>query len=109
MADVYKNLGQSAPSATTLTDVYTVPAATSAVVSSICVCNRSATPTTFRLSVAPGGAADANSQYIAYDVPIGANEAWSFVEGITMATTDKLRIYAGANTLSVSAFGVEIS
>ena len=39
MATTYKVLGQSAPSATTATTLYTVPAATSTVVSSISVVN----------------------------------------------------------------------
>jgi hypothetical protein len=109
VADVYKTLAQTAPSATTLTDSYTVPGATSAVVSSITVANRSATPTAFRISVAPAGAADATKHYIAYDVPIGANEAKSFTLGVTLATTDVLRVYATLATLSFNVFGLEIS
>jgi hypothetical protein len=42
MASTYKVLAQSAPSATTNTDVYTVESGKSAVVSTITVCNRSA-------------------------------------------------------------------
>lgn len=109
MADVFKVLGQSAPAATTLTDLYTVPAATSTTVSTMTVCNRSATATTFRISVAPAGAADATSQYLYYDQAIGGNTTFALTMGMTLATTDKIRVYAGAATLSFSAFGVEIS
>jgi hypothetical protein len=109
MAETKKVLGQSAPSATILTDVYTVPASRSAVVSTITVCNRGASSTTFRVSVAPSGAADANSQYLYYDVTIPANETFSATIGITLATTDVVRIYAGNANLSMSIFGVEIS
>jgi len=109
MAQTYKVLGQSAPSATTLTDLYTVPAATSAVGSTLSVCNRSATPTAFRASVAPAGAADATSQYFAYDAPIGANEVVTFTLGISLATTDKVRVYNTLATCSFSLFGVEIT
>lgn len=58
MANTYKVLSQTNPSATTLTDSYTVPAATQAIVSSISVANRSAISTSFRISVAIAGAAD---------------------------------------------------
>lgn len=109
MADTFKVLGQSAPSATTLTDVYTVPAATSAVVSTIVVCNRGGSATTFRISVAVGGAADATKQYLYYDEPIAANDTWMATIGVGMATTDVLRAYAGNGNLSVSVFGVEVS
>lgn len=107
MADTYKILGQSNPTAATLTDLYVVPAATAAILASITVCNRSATPTTFRLSLAIAGAADANQQYIAYDVAIGANEAKAFTYGVSLAATDKVRCYATLATLSFNAFGLE--
>lgn len=107
MADTYKVLGQSNPAATTLTDIYTVPAATSVIVSTITVANRSAVATSFRISVAIAGAADANQQYIAYDVPINGNETISLTIGVTLAATDKVRVYATLATLSFNIFGVE--
>jgi hypothetical protein len=42
MPTTYKVLGQAAPTANTLTDVYTVPSATQAVISTITVCNQTA-------------------------------------------------------------------
>jgi glucose-6-phosphate dehydrogenase assembly protein OpcA len=107
MADVYKVLGQSDPTAATLTTIYTVPAATSAIVSTITVCNRSATPTTFRIAIRPAGAAIANQHYIAFDVAIGANEAMSFTLGVTLATTDVVSVFATLATLSFNVYGVE--
>jgi len=92
-----------------LTAIYTVPAATQAVVSSIVVCNRSATPTAFRISVAIAGAADANQQYIAFDVPIGANQIVSQTLGIGLATTDVVRVFNTLATCSFSVFGTELS
>ena len=109
MANTYKVLGQSNPAATTLTDAYTVPGATSAIVSTIQVCNRSSTATTFRLSIAVAGAADTNKQYIAYDVTIAGNEVYGFTEGITLAATDVVRVYATLATLSFNVFGQEIT
>jgi len=105
----YKTLAQTNPSATTLTTHYTVPGATSTTVSTIVVCNRSATPTTYRISIAPAAAADDNKQYIAYDAPIAANESITYTLGITLATTDLIRVYATLATLSFNSFGVEIS
>ena len=109
MAQVHKNLGQSKPAATTLTDLYTVPASTSSIVSTITVCNQSAVATAFRISIAPAGAADATSQYIAYDVPIAGNEVMTFTLGLSMATTDKIRVYNTLATLSFGAYGVELT
>ena len=101
----YKVLAQTNPSATTLTDSYTAGA--DAVLSGIWVANRSATPTSFRVSIAVGGAGDDVKQYIAYDVPIGGNETISLGQGITLANTDVVRVYATLATLTFSVFGEE--
>jgi hypothetical protein len=109
MATVYKVLGQSSPTATTETALYTVPAATSAVASSVIVCNRSAVLSTFRISIAIGGAATTNKDYIYYDLPIGANDTFIATIGVTLAATDVVRVYASNTNLSFSLYGSEIS
>lgn len=109
MATALKVLGQSNPLATTLTDLYTVPASTSTVVSSIVVCNRSATQTTFRIAVRPAGASIANQHYLYYDVTLAGNDTFVATIGITLATTDVISVYATLATLSFSAYGQENS
>ena len=107
MAQTYKILAQTNPSAATLTDSYTVPGSTSAVLSTITVCNRSATATSFRISVAVAGAANDNKQYIYYDVSIAGNDTFAATLGISLATTDVVRVYATLATLSFNITGVE--
>lgn len=109
MTDTLKVLGQLAPSSTTLTDLYTVPGATSATVSSVVVANRGSTATTFRLSIAVAGAADATKQYLCYDIPLQGNDTYIATIGITLAATDVIRAYAGNGNLSFNAFGVEVT
>lgn len=109
MATTYKVLGQSNPAATTLTTLYTVPSATNAVISSITVANLAATSATFRIAVRPAGASIANSQYIAYDITLGASDTTVLTMGVTMDTTDVLSVYASSTTVTFSAFGSEIS
>ena len=109
MTEAFSIIAQSAPAATTLVDLYTVPALTQAVISSVVVCNRGATSTTFRISLAPAGAADATSQYLYYDVPITKNNTFIATIGITLATTDKVRIYAGAAQLTFTLLGTKIT
>lgn len=108
MATTYKVLGQAAPAATTETDLYTVPGATSAVVSTVTVCNRG-TATTFRVSVAVGGGATANKDYIYYDVAIPAEDTFACTFGITLAATDKIKVYAGSANVSFTAWGSELT
>lgn len=109
MAVVYKVLGQSAPSATTETTLYTVPAATETIVSTLTVANRSATEATFRVSVSVNGAATATKDYIAYDLTCGGNGFISFTIGATMDATDVVRVYASTANLSFNLFGSEIA
>lgn len=105
----YKILGQVAPSATTETDLYTVPAATESVVSTICVANRAATDATIRISVSANGAATATKDYIAYDLGISGGGILTFTLGLTIDATDKIRVYASSANISFSAFGTEIA
>lgn len=109
MATNYKVLGQSAPAATTLTSLYTVPSATEAVISTVVVCNRSASDRTFRIAVRPNGASVSNEHYLAYDVTVGASDSTTLTLGITMDATDVLSVYASTTDLSFTAFGSEIS
>ena len=109
MAESLKNLGQLAPTATTLLDLYTVPASTSASISSIIVCNTGTTTTTFRISVAVGGAIDSIKQYIFYDQSLDGNSTFTATIGVTVTATDKIRVYAGNSNLSFNVFGIEVS
>ena len=109
MATTYKVLAQSAPSATTATDIYTVPASTMAVLSTIVVANRAATDATYRIAVRPNGATLANQHYIAYDVTVGASDSTTITLGITMDAADVLTVYASTANLSFNVFGSEIA
>ncbi len=108
MALAYKVLGQSNPSATTNTTLYTVPSSTSTVVSTLNVCNQAATAATFRIAIRPAGEAIAAKHYIAYDTSVPANDAVTLTIGITLATTDVVTVYASTTTLSFNLFGSEI-
>jgi hypothetical protein len=105
----YKVLGQAAPAATTDTNVYTVPSATEAVISTIVIANRDSSAGTFRLSVRPNGATQADQHYLAYDVPIAANDSTTLTLGITMDAADVLTFYASSADMSINVFGTEIS
>jgi hypothetical protein len=104
-----KVLAQVNPTAATETDAYTVPGATSAVVSTVVIANRSSTITTFRMSVAVAGAAANAKQYLFYDNQINGNSSITATLGITLAATDVIRVYATLANLSFNVFGQETS
>lgn len=109
MALTYKILGQAIPAASTPTDVYTVGAGTSAVISSINICNQSTTSGTYRIAARPAGTTLSNVHYLAYDAIVPANDTVSLTIGITLATTDVVTVQSSTGNISFSAFGSEIS
>ena len=103
-----KLLGQSAPNAATLTALYTAPGCAHTTIDTLTICNRSAVATTFRIAVAPKGAADVVAHYLYYDTAIAGNATVNLSElNIRLTETDELRVYTTAATLSFSAFGTE--
>lgn len=109
MATTYKVLAQSNPAATTATNLYTVPASTSTVVSTLTVANLGGASATYRISVRPAAEGQANKHYIAYDVTVGANDTTTLTLGMTLATTDVVTVYASTANLAFNLFGSEIA
>ena len=108
MATAYKVLGQSAPATTTWTDLYTVPAGTQAVCSTLSVCARTVTAG-IRIAVRPVGATLANEHYIIYDNWVDGGDTVFLTLGITLAATDVVSVYSNQATVSYNLFGSEIS
>lgn len=110
MASTYKVLGQQAPTGTTEVTLGTVPAARSWVVSSLVIANLTSTSAAATVSIGVAGAATSNANTIISSVPIDGDSTVSFSLGITMATTDVIRVTSGtANALSFNLFGSEIA
>ena len=110
MAETYKILGQVAANSNTTTNVYTVPANTQTVVSSIVIVNRnSGANCTYRVAAQKAGAALANQHYIAFDAPIAALDTVALSLGVTLGNTDVISVYSANANLSFSVFGTEIT
>jgi hypothetical protein len=109
MATTYKVLGQINPTANTLTTIYTVPAATQTVVSTIAVCNQSNVATAFSLAVQPAGAAIASKHYLNYQTLIPGNDTITLTIGLTLGNTDVISANVGSGSISIHAYGSEIA
>ena len=109
MATTYKVLGQSNPSATTATTLYTCPAATQTVISTVTICNQAASQGTYRIAVRPNGATLALEHYVVYDASIPANSTTAYTLGMTIDASDVVTIYASSASMSFNAFGSEIA
>jgi len=109
MPTIYKVLGQSVPSANTDTTLYTVPALTDTVVSTINAVNTGATTANIRIAVRFAGATLATQHYIVFDLVLAANAIFTYTAGVTIDTTDVITVRASTANVAFSAFGSEIS
>jgi len=105
----YKVLGQLVPTANTLSNVYTVPAATQTVISTITVCNQTATNASYSISISPAGVTDNVKHYIVRGASVPAADALAFTLGITLGNTDQVRCNTNTANISFNVFGSEIT
>ena len=108
MASAYKILGQIYPGAAAYELLYTVPAATQAIASSISICNQDAVASdTFRVSIRQGGVADATKDKLYYNLPILFNDTFIATIGSTLSATDEVWVWSTNGTCSFQLFGQE--
>jgi hypothetical protein len=86
-----------------------VPAATSAVISTLVVTNRANTTATYRIAIRPAGATLADQHYIVYESTLAVSDAVFLTLGITLAATDVITVYSSSATTTYSVYGSEIS
>ena len=108
MATTYKVLGQLAP-ASTSGDLYTVPSATEAVISTINVVNTGTTNSTISIAIRKNGASIATDQYIIYGLILNPKVILAYTSGLTMDAADVITVISTNNDCAFSAFGSEIA
>lgn len=109
MATSYKVLGQAQGTAAlaTYATLYTVPAATGTIISSISVCNTSTTDYKFRIALATT-TTPAAANWIAYDSTVAGNDTSFITVSLCMDTTYKYLIISSENiAVSFTACGSE--
>ncbi len=109
MATAYKVLAQAAPTATSNTDIYTVPAATETVISTLVICNRGTSPASYRIAIRPDAATLDSTHYIAYDVAVGGNDSTNLTLGLTLNASDVVTVYTSTANFTFGIFGSEIT
>lgn len=109
MPTAYKVLGQQEPAATTQATLYTVPASTQAVCSTLSVCNRATASATFRVRIKINNAADADAQFVCFDAPIAAKDTLLLTFGATLGAGDVVTVYSSNADTAFQLFGSEIT
>lgn len=108
MANDYKILAQLDAAATTEEVLYTVPALTQTVISTITVCNLGVAGS-FRLGVSLGGGALGAADYLYHDLAIDEDDTFALTFGLTLDAADEIRVYASHTNISFNVFGTEIT
>ena len=110
MASTYKILGQTTPADTNVATLYTVPASTQTVISTLTVSNLTAIETDIDIYVVPSGGSATTGNALVYQAPLSANTTQGFTFGITLGAADSIRVKTEvANRATFQAFGQEIS
>lgn len=104
----YRILAQ-ATSATADTSLYTVPADTETVVSTLAVCNRGTVAATYRIATRIDGTATADQHFLAFDASISANDTVALTLGLALDASDQISVSASNTNLTFQVFGAEIT
>ncbi len=109
MAQTYEILGQLAPSADTLTNVFVTGASSSAIVGTITIHNFSDANASYSLVVRPINETLANKHFIIRGGILPAREMISITGAVTMNASAILAANTNGGSVSFNAYGVEIT
>lgn len=110
MAESFKySQAQGTSSTGTYTTVYTTPASTEAVVSSLVICNASSSDITVRIGLDDAEGTPGSDQFLVYDATIAGNDTVSLTLGICMDAEKYIRASSSSSACVFSAFVSEIS
>lgn len=108
MATLRKILGQANPAAATDGVLYTVPASTDSLISSIVVCETNGVATTIRISMkAVVGTTTTAATAIAWDMSIAANSTVVIAVGATIQAAGGLVVRSVSGNVTFTASGQE--
>lgn len=93
------------------TNLYATGGATTAIVSSVIICNEAASAVTVRVGVSPtnGTTAPASGKFLVYDRTVAANDTLILNLPLTLGNTAYLNCSSSASTVSFTAAVAEVS
>jgi hypothetical protein len=110
MATNYKySQVQGTSSTGTYATLYTTPASTEAVISSLVICNQSSSSITIRVGLDTTEGTPGQDEFLIYDAAVAGNDTVALSLGIALDAEKYVRVSSSADTCSFSAFVSEIS
>jgi hypothetical protein len=110
MATAYKYAQvQGTASTGTYATLYTTPASTEAVISSLVITNQASSDVTVRIGLDTTAGTPGSDEWLVYDAVIAGNDTIALTLGVTLDAAKFIRVSSSANTCNFSAFLSEIS
>lgn len=110
MATNYKySQVQGTSSTGTYATLYTTPASTQAVISSLVICNQSSSSINVRAGLDTTEGTPSTEGFLLYDVSISGNDTVALSLGIALDPEKYVRVSSSASACSFTAFVSEIS
>jgi hypothetical protein len=109
MPQAYEILGQISPTANTLTNVFVTGASSSAIVGTITISNFSDANASYSLVVRPINEALSTKHFIVRGGILPARELITITGAVTMNSSAILAANTSDSSVSINAYGVEIT
>lgn len=110
MATAYKySQVQGTVNTSTYATLYTTPASTEAIISSLVICNQSSSSVTIRIGLDATEGTPGSDEWLVYDAAVAGNDTIALTLGIAMDASKYLRVSSSADTCTFTAFLSEIT
>ena len=112
MPQIYKRLGAINPTANTQTNVYIVPAATEAVISTIAICNQSTSNVSYSIILSPSSTFSnpaAAQDFLVRGATVPAADTIFLTVGLTANAGSIISANTNNTNVSFALFGSEIT
>ena len=110
MPTAYKNSQvQGTAGVTTYATLYNTGASSTAVISTIAICNTAATQATYRIGIMGSAGTPAAGNWLVYDATVAPNDTTSLTIGVTLGNSQFIRVSSSANTVTFTAFLSELT
>jgi hypothetical protein len=110
MATTYKRAGvQGTNSVSTYATLYEVPADTNSVLSTIAICNTSASAAVYRIGFDDTAGTPGASEWLVYGSSVSPNDTVFLSLGVSLQSGQFIRVSSSADTVTFQAFVSEIS
>jgi hypothetical protein len=109
LATTYKNSQiQGTATISTYATLYSTSASVNAVISSICVTNTASSDATYRVAIMGSAGTPAAANWLVYDGVITGKDTVALTLGVTLQTSQFIRVSSSGTAVTFNAFVSEI-